>query len=136
MADEPDADLLERFVHGDRDAFEALFRRFQADVHRWVLRIVRDSGAAEDVLGRSLWRGYRPGGRFEWSRSFGAWIRRIATNAARDHLRADRRHRSLITVPAERRAPAGSGLEMAQAIDLAFRRLPPRLQVVARLALI
>ena len=46
MPAEPDADLLSRFVQGDQVAFEQLFRQFEADVYRWILRIVRDRTAA------------------------------------------------------------------------------------------
>jgi DNA-directed RNA polymerase specialized sigma24 family protein len=54
MVGEPHEDLLERFVQGDQDALEVLFRRFAAEVHGWILRIVRDSDAAEDVLVESF----------------------------------------------------------------------------------
>jgi RNA polymerase sigma factor CnrH len=90
MADEPDGDLLRRFVQGDRDAFEWLFTRFHAEVHRWSQRIVRDATAADDVVVESFWRAYRGRARFDPSRSFGAWMRGIATNVARDHLRVMR----------------------------------------------
>lgn len=69
MPDEVDHDLLERFVLGDEAAFEALFRQFE----------------------RAFWRAYRGRARFQPSRSFGAWMRRIATNAALDRLRVGRR---------------------------------------------
>src|SRR5512141_1284174 len=92
MVGEPDEDLLQRFGQGDQDALEALYRRFSAEVHGWILRIVRDSSAAEDVLVESFWRAYRGRARFDASRSFGAWMRRIATNASLDHLRVARRH--------------------------------------------
>ena len=32
MPDEQDGDLLRRFVQGDRDAFESLFRQFYAEI--------------------------------------------------------------------------------------------------------
>ena len=47
MPDEPAADLLARFVQGDREAFEALFREFHLEVRRWSLRIVREPSAAD-----------------------------------------------------------------------------------------
>jgi len=50
MPDEVDRDLLERFVQGDSAAFELLFRQFERDVFGWILRIVRDTSAAEDAL--------------------------------------------------------------------------------------
>src|SRR5260370_38540330 len=87
MADELDSELLRLFVQGDRAAFESLFRQFEVEVYRWILRIVRDASAAEDVLVDAFWRAYRARARFDPSRNFGAWMRRIATNAARDHLR-------------------------------------------------
>ena len=40
---------LERFAAGDIGAFESLFREFQGQIYRWVVRIVRDRGVAEDL---------------------------------------------------------------------------------------
>src|SRR5438105_14491344 len=91
MPDELDVDLLRRFVRGDLTAFEALFKHFESDVYRWILRIVREPAGAEDVLVDAFWRAYRGRARFDPSRSYGAWMRRIATNAARDYLRSVRR---------------------------------------------
>jgi RNA polymerase sigma-70 factor, ECF subfamily len=136
MAGEPDVDLLARFVQGDSDAFEAVFRAFEGEVYRWALRIVRDRGTAEDVLVETFWRAYRARARFEWSRSFGAWLRRIATNVALDQLRSARRRRRSATlydhiVPS---TPAQHGLY--DMIAAAFRKLPPKLSAVAMLALV
>ena len=139
MPDELDGDLLERFVEGDQRAFEALFRQFEVEVYRWILRIVRDGSAAEDVLVEAFWRAYRGRARFDSSRSFGAWMRRIATNAALVHLKATR-WRTVGTVgsAADDRLPAPADPDpgVAESIALAFRRLPPKLLVVATLALI
>ena len=136
MADEPDGELLSRFVKGDRDAFESLFARFHADVHRWSLRIVRDPSAADDVVVESFWRAYRGRARFDASRSFGAWIRRIATNAARDQLRAARRHPLPTGKEPEMVTGPPPDRDVADAIQRALRSLSPRLQVVATLALV
>jgi len=35
---------------------EQLFRQFDTDVHGWILRIVRDRAAADDVLVEAFWR--------------------------------------------------------------------------------
>jgi DNA-directed RNA polymerase specialized sigma24 family protein len=48
-----DSHVEARFATGDVAAFEALFRAWQAEVFRWVARIVRDRAAA-DVLGISV----------------------------------------------------------------------------------
>jgi len=149
VQDEPDRELLRRFTHGDREAFEALFRQFEREVYRWILRIVRDRSAAEDALVDAFWRAYRGHARFDSSRSFGAWMRRIATNAAIDELNAagrrgwappedvgelERVGRTSVSVLAARTGPTDPAL--ASRIRRAFTALPPKLRVVATLALI
>jgi RNA polymerase sigma-70 factor (ECF subfamily) len=135
MSNEPDQALLLRFVHGDRAAFEALFRAFERDVHRWILRIVRDASTAEDGVIEAFWRCYRSRARFDPSRSFGGWIRRIATHVAIDLLNAARRHAPVSND--EREAPcAVADNADTDAIVCAFGSLPAKLRVVATLALI
>ncbi len=83
-------ELLERFALGDLEAFETLFRQFQGEVYGWIIRVVRDPGISEDLTVETFWRIYRAHARFDPARSFGAWARRIATNAALDHLKTVR----------------------------------------------
>jgi RNA polymerase sigma-70 factor, ECF subfamily len=138
MPDEVERHLLDGFAQGDHQAFEALFRQFEADVFRWILRIVRDRAAAEDALVETFWRAYRSRARFDPARSFGAWLRRIATNAAFDALRLSRRRNESATVddrwPAPNTATSDRGLH--EALARAFAGLPPKLRVAATLALI
>lgn len=129
--------LWERFAQGDPDAYEAVFREFQDEVHGWILRLVRDRAAAEDLTIETFWRIYRSRRRFDPERSFGAWARRIATNVAIDHLKRRRRDVELPQSLASDSEPDGMAQdEIKQRIEAAFRRLSPRLQVAARLALI
>lgn len=136
MPGEPAAETLRRFVLGDETAFEQLFRQFERDVHGWILRIVRDPAAADDVLVDAFWRAYRGRAQFDPDRSFGAWIRRIATNAALDHLRTASRRREAPPADDTVPAPARSDRDTQDAIAGAFRRLPADLQLVAALALV
>jgi RNA polymerase sigma-70 factor (ECF subfamily) len=135
MPDELDREVLRRFVQGDRDAFEALFGQFEMEVFRWAVRIVRDPGIAEDVVVEAFWNAYRGRARFDWSRSFGAWMRRIATNVSRDHLRAAKRTELRRLDPDTAAVPAADPA-VDRTIALAFRKLPPKLQIVATLVLI
>jgi len=130
-------ELLERFALGDLEAFEALFRQFQGQVYGWIIRIVRDPGAAEDLTVETFWRVYRAHARFRPEGNFGAWVRRIATNAAFDHLKRTRREVALVDDPqaAERPDPAVRR-EERERIARAFLELPARLRVAATLALI
>ena len=130
-------ELLERFAKGELEAFETLFRQFQGEVFSWIIRIVRDPGIAEDLTVETFWRIYRARARFDPARSFGAWARRIATNAAIDYLKTVRPE-VLLTEnhgPAELPNPAVQR-DLRDRIERAFANLPAKLQVVARLALI
>jgi RNA polymerase sigma factor (sigma-70 family) len=134
---EQPSDVMRQFCHGDLDAFESLFRRHQGEVYGWIVRIVRDPAAAEDLTVETFWRIYRIHARFDPSRSFEPWVRRIATNAALDHLKTVRPE---IDLPEDFPSPPlpdpGISQELRRKTALAFRRLPPKLQVVATLALI
>lgn len=142
MQDEPDRELLRRFAHGDREAFEALFRHFEREVYRWILRIVREPEAAEDALVEAFWRAFRGRARFDPARSFGAWMRRIATHCAIDQLAAARRRNwqqidLAGQVPLSTDAVGGpADPVLAGHIRRAFAALPPKLRVVATLALV
>ena len=59
---------LEAFVAGDQAAFESLFREHQREVYRWIVRIVRDPAAADDLTIETFWRIYRSRARFDPSR--------------------------------------------------------------------
>lgn len=132
-------ELQEQFARGDRDAFEELFRQFQGEVYRWVMRIVRDRGIAEDLTVESFWRMYRAHARFDAKKSFGAWARRIATNLALDHLRKAKHEQAMVEEPADEiagRANPGVQRETRERIAAAFEGLAPKLRVVARLSLL
>lgn len=135
MPDDVDPELLVRFVRGEDAAFEQLYRLFGGEVRGWCLRILRDPSAADGVAVDAFWRAFRARARFDPSRGFGPWIRRIATNAARDHLRADRGWARAASVARDVAAPTVSH-DVADAVAVALTRLPPRLRVIATLALI
>lgn len=130
-------ELLERFVAGDRDAFETLFRQFQREVYGWVNRIVRHPAIAEELTVEVFWRIYRAHARFDPRRPFGAWARRIASNIAIDHLKKERREVPLSDPPSMTpvRDPA-IDRETHDCVERAFRQLPPSLRAVAALALV
>jgi RNA polymerase sigma factor (sigma-70 family) len=130
-------DLLTRFRQGDLEAFEALFRQFQAEVYGWIVRIVRNPSVAEDLTIEAFWRIYRTRARFDPQASFGAWARRIATNLAIDHLR---RRLPETDLPEHLAQPSSPDpilhRERRAQIAAAFRHLPLKLRVTATLSLI
>jgi RNA polymerase sigma factor (sigma-70 family) len=139
---EPDqaSDLLEKFRQGDQDAFEALFRLHQRAVYGWILRIVRNPSAAEDLTVETFWRIYQARARFEATRGFEPWARRIATNITLDWLRARRPENELTAeVIAEQTVVAanpGVTAEIRRKTARAFARLPHGLRVAAILSVV
>ena len=130
-------DLQQRFVAGDLEAFEQLFRDYQRQVYACIVRIVRDSAAAEDLTVETFWRIYRSRSLFRADGNFSAWSHRIATNVALDHLRKPRRETEL---PDNLLAPSAPdpavSHEMRSRIRSAFANLPPKYRLIATLALI
>ena len=129
--------LLERFASGDLEAFEALFRQHQKEVYAWIVRIVRDTGIAEDLTVETFWRIYKARSRFQPQGNFRAWARRIATNAAFDHLRHSRRETDLPEdLPCANDADPAIRRRVRDRIRMAFHELPAKYRLVATLALI
>jgi RNA polymerase sigma factor (sigma-70 family) len=128
---------LEQFTRGDIQAFETLFREYQGEVYGWIVRIVRDPGAAEDLTVETFWRIYRARARFDPRRPFGAWARRIATNLALEHLSRRRAEK-----PLEQDVPPCAAPDPAVSADVrakvaaAFGELPAKLRAAATLAMI
>ena len=122
-------------------AFETLFRQHQRAVYGWILRIVRNPAAAEDLTVETFWRIHQAHARFEPSRGFEGWARRIATHAALDWLRTRRPESELsMEACADLKAPAVADpaitAEILRKIALAFQRLPPKLRIAATLAVV
>src|ERR1700751_3823369 len=80
-------ELLQRFAGGDLDAFESLFRQYQHPAYRGARRIVRDPAVAEYLTVEAFWRAHKAHRGFDPEANFAAWLRRIVTNLALDHLR-------------------------------------------------
>ncbi|MGB6884057.1 MAG: RNA polymerase sigma factor [Candidatus Acidiferrum sp.] len=130
-------ELLERFAAGDLDAFEVLFQQHQKEVYAWIVRIVRDSGIAEDLTVETFWRIYRARARFRPDGNFRAWARRIGTNAALDHLRHAHHETALPeNLPGAPVADSAVRIETRDRIRKAFYELPAKYRLVATLALI
>ena len=129
--------VLEQFAAGELGAFEALFRQYQGEVYGWIVRIVRDPGIAEDLTIETFWRIHRAHARYDPGRSFGAWVRRIATNTALDYLKKSRPEVALPEdLPAASSPDPRVQQDIRDRVARAFGQLPAKLRVAATLALI
>jgi RNA polymerase sigma-70 factor (ECF subfamily) len=76
---------------GDTNAMTLLYDRYSSIVYGVALRVLGDTGAAEDVLQEVFLQLWRNPGAFDSSRgNLGAWLAVIARNRAIDGLRKRR----------------------------------------------
>jgi RNA polymerase sigma-70 factor, ECF subfamily len=73
-----DAALLERIAKGDQLGMRTLYARHHIAVYRFVLRILRDQTAAEDVLSDVFLDVWRQAKNFEGRSSVSTWLLAIA----------------------------------------------------------
>lgn len=88
LADLDDGVLLERIARGEQNAMAVVFSRYSKVVYSVSLRVLRDTGAAEDVLQdifMQIWR--KPGAFLATRGSLGSWLAVVARNRAIDVLR-------------------------------------------------
>jgi RNA polymerase sigma-70 factor, ECF subfamily len=82
--------------------FESLYRSSRDDVYAYVMTLLRDPAAAEDVTALAFERAYRRRRTFDRRRGEErAWLFGIARNAALDELRRRRRVAALVSEPAD-----------------------------------
>ena len=86
-----DHELMRAVRERDTGAFEALCARYSAPLRRHLLRMLRDADAAEDVLQETLLRLWTHADQWDGRGAPRAWLFRVATNLALNHVRALRR---------------------------------------------
>src|SRR3979411_608415 len=72
---------------GNTAAFEALVQRYDRDVLRLALNLMKRPEDARDVYQEAFLKVYRNLHRFRFECSFYTWLYRIVTNVCLDHLR-------------------------------------------------
>ncbi|HEV7492399.1 sigma-70 family RNA polymerase sigma factor [Baekduia sp.] len=113
--------------------FDALYRETASDVFAYVMTLLRDRAAAEDVTASAFERAYRRQAGFDPKRGTQrAWVFGIARNAALDELRARKRIAALVTDPEAPDAEHDDGMAEDEAalrratVAAALAQLDPR----------
>jgi RNA polymerase sigma-70 factor (ECF subfamily) len=88
-----DREWVEQALAGDAVAFEALLARYRVQIRRHLLRYTHDDVAAQDLLQEAFLRVWTRGDQWDGRGTFRAWLYRVATNLALNHLRTVRRRR-------------------------------------------
>jgi RNA polymerase sigma-70 factor (ECF subfamily) len=140
--------LVAEAKSGNANAFEALYVRHRAKMHRVAYRILRNQQDAEDAVQRSFQRSFTNLQRFREDSSFSTWMTRIAINEALMLMRHRRPHRMvlekdnggeradfLLQVPDSRQTPeqAFAQAELRGVVTRAISKLRHNLRIVALL---
>ena len=88
-----DEELVGGVIEGRQQDFAVLFERYRADVLRHLRRIHRHDEDAADVTQEVFLRLWRSAGQWRGDGPLLAWLLRIATNLALNHIRSVRRRR-------------------------------------------
>jgi len=117
--------------------FDALFRAHYPEIVRYLAARLGSHDAAADVAGAVFVEAYRRAGTLRWrGRPMLAWLYRVASNMAADHVKRAAREVAVAEVP-ERTAQAEVDvLPEREAVARALRTLPSDYQLVVHLRLV
>src|SRR5215813_3847060 len=108
----PELEWVKRIAEGDREAFEQLYAAYQTRLFRYLLRMVGDTGTAEELTNDTMVSAWKAAGSFKGQSKASTWLFAIARNKALNALRG----RQVVTVEIEKAAvvaAAGDGPETA-----------------------
>ena len=91
--DDPDVRLMLAFQAGDDAALSDLYRRWSGPLLRYVERMVKDRGTAEELIQESFIRVHKARERYKPEARFSTWLFRIGRNLALNELALARRSR-------------------------------------------
>lgn len=140
-----DAELVNRCLEGDTEAYGALVTRYQREVFATAFYYAGRYGAAEDITQESFWAAYRSLPHLKDPEKFAAWLKEVATRTAANWLRNNLPrmqletplpHRRTVSIEDARQGPHGQvvAAERFERIQRAIDSLPERyrLPVVLR----
>lgn len=90
MIEPSDRDLIVRTRRGELNAYGEMVRRYQSSVFNVCYRLLGNRDDAEDLTQEAFIRAYSKLDTFDEQRSFGPWMRRVATNLCYNQMRKRR----------------------------------------------
>ncbi len=133
-----DGTLLQRVRQGDQTAMSEVFDRYGRAVYSVALRILKDTGHAEDVMQEIFFQIWRNSDSFVQGRgSLGAWLVVVARNRSIDLLRRRKPSDSIEDVVLASRSNLASEAEhnaMIEKVQAVLKDLPAEQQRSMELA--
>src|ERR1700722_16184946 len=94
---ETDENLMLLFGCGDSAAFEALYKRHESRIFRYLYRNVRDEASANDLLQEVWFAVAHNAQRYQPTAKFSTWLFTLAHHRMVDMIRGSRHQQSLDT---------------------------------------
>ncbi len=92
-ATDADTELMLRFQAGEATCFDELVARYQRPLLGFVVRMVRNQAAGEELLQEAFLRVYQHRLRYRPQARFSTWMYQIASRLALNYIRDHRRER-------------------------------------------
>lgn len=89
-----DAQLIEKFLAGDVNAFNTLVRRWEKNIYNFLLRQAGKPEEAKDLCQEAFIRAYRSLKQLRDPQKFSTWMYRIALNVCRDEMKKRQRRKT------------------------------------------
>jgi RNA polymerase sigma-70 factor, ECF subfamily len=121
--------LVERARSGDRTAMERLFEHAWPLAWHWAYGVTGDRMLADHVAQEAVVRAFGWLDRFDPTRAFRPWLKRITVNLAIDELRRERKHDPARWSELREVHPFEDG-DVLDEVVAAVRRLPERQRLV------
>jgi RNA polymerase sigma-70 factor (ECF subfamily) len=118
-------ELVERAMHGDEEAFDAIVGRIGDSMHSVARRILRDTTLAQDATQQALLDAWRSLPTLRDPDRFEAWTHRLLVNACYAESRRERRQRGNLRLLEHGDADpdAASRIALQDQLDRGFRQL-------------
>lgn len=117
MDERSDEQLVEDYRNGDEAALAELMRRYERELLAFLIRLMGNRAAAEDVFQDAFIQIHLSSDAFDVNRRFKPWLFTIAANKGRDYFRKNARHTSMVGLSTPIRGSAESG-QTTRLVDL------------------
>ncbi len=144
LAGKDDPELIERLKRRDPRALADLYDRYGRMVYTLIVRVVRDTGVAEDLVQETFLRVWNRAAAIDSERgALGPWILTVARNRAIDYIRSleGRMAQNTFDLDAGEQPALFTDLERdllnsdrARLLRKAFEKLTPNQRIVIELA--
>lgn len=133
-------DVLDRLRKGDHEAFTQLYEKYSVLLIPTILRLLKSQELTEELLQKLFVKIWDSREQIDPTRSFKAYVYRIAQNMVYYSFREDSRQKRLLDFVISQKSESYSHIEenlihreMEELIQAAIEKLPPKRREVYRL---